>query len=355
MRTAWKLGTLFTVLGFAAACSDGGPVAPLDENITLDQEAEIALSVLNDDLATEAALSMAEVSAGAARRAGMGPRHQQNAGSLANQARERFQAAIQAMGQGEKLQATLRAREARRLVAQAMMEAGGPATLPAAVERIADLEESVKADMGAYDDAQGLLGELAQLGKVARNQLQKGRTLDAAATGVLAEQRHRHRFRWRHMDAGARTERAEFMVELGETAVSLATRLLNAAGGPDDEQARFLAIAQEELAEAAAALDKGDSWRAIHLAHLAQWTALKAVVLPDGVTEDEARMLHELAESLLDQATEAVGTDPTALQQTLLSRAERMIAHGEEKLADGETRGVAAFWQAAVLCTWLLG
>lgn len=355
MRSARRIGTLFAVLAVAAACGDQGPVAPLDDNLSLDREAEIALSVLNDDLATEAALAMADVSAGAARRAGMGPRYQQSAGSLANQARFRFQAALQAMGEGQRLEATVRAREARRLVAQAMMEAGGPAALPAAVQRIDDLREAVRADMGAYDDAQGLLGELSQLGQAARNQLRKGQTLDAAATGVLAEQRHRHRYRWQNMDSGARVERAEFMVELGETAVSLATRLLNAGGGPDEEQARFLAVAEEELAQAVEALEAGDAWRAVHLAHLAQWSALKAVVLPDGVTDEEARALHELAESLLTQAALAVGSEPTALQEAILIRAARLIAHGEEKLADGETRGIAAFWQAAVLCTWLLG
>jgi len=355
MGSARRIGALLAVLGLAAACSDQGPVAPLSEDITLDQEAELALSVLNDDLATEAALSMAEVSAPAAMRAGMGPRHQQNAGSLANQARFRFQQAVQALGEGERLQATVRAREARRLVAQAMMEAGGQGALTASVERMEHLEEAVRADMGAYHDAQGLLGELAMLRQVARRQMGKGNLLDAAATGVLAEQRHRFRYRWNQMDDPDRTARAELSVELGETAVSLATRLLDEAGGPDDEQAVFLAIAQEQMAQAQAALEAGDLWRALHLSHLAQWSALKAVVLPGGVTDEEARVLHELALTLQEEAVAAVGEAPTDLQALLLTRVERLIEHGEARLADGETRGIAAFWQAAVICTWLLG
>jgi len=354
MRSARKIGTLFGVLALAAACSDQGPVAPLDDAITLDQEAELALSVLNDDLATEAALSMAEVSAPAAMRAGMGPRHQQNAGSLANQARFRFQQAVQALGAGERLEATVRAREARRLVAQAMMEAGGQGALLGAAERIGALEESVQSDPGAYEDAPGLLGELAMLGQVARNQLRKGQVLDAAATGVLAEQRHRFRYRWRNLDNPDRVARAELSVDLAETAVGLAARLLNQAGGPDEDQAVFLAIAEEQLAQAQLALEAGDTWRAIHLAHLAQWSALKAVVLPGGVTDEEARALQQLALSLQEQAVAAVGDEPTELQALLLTRVERLIAHGEEKLADGETRGIAAFWQAAVICAWLL-
>lgn len=355
MRSARRIGALLAVLGLAAACTDQGPVAPLDEDLTLDQEAELALSVLNDDLATEAALSMAEVSAPAAMRAGMGPRHQQNAGSLASQARFRFQQAVQALGEGERLQATVRAREARRLVAQAMMEAGGQGALNAAVERMEHLQEAVQADMGAYDDAHGLLGELAMLRQVARNQMGKGNLLDAAATGVLAEQRHRFRYHWRQMDTQDRTARAEFTVELAETAVGLATRLLDEAGGPDEEQAVFLAIAQEQLAQAQAAMESEDLWRAMHLAHLAQWSALKAVVLPGGVTDDEARALHELALALQEEAVAAVGDTPTELQTLLLTRVERLVENGEAKLADGETRGIAAFWQAAVICAWLLG
>lgn len=355
MRSARKIGALFAVLGLAAACTDQGPVAPLDDDLNLDQEAELALSVLTDDLATEAALSMAEVSAPAAMRAGMGQHHQQNAGSMANQARFRFEQALQALGEGDRLRATIRAREARRLVAQAMMEAGGQGALNAAVERMEHLEEAVQADMGAYDDAHGLLGELAMLRHVARNQLGKGNLLDAAATGVLAEQRHRFRYRWRQMDTPDRAARAEFSVALAETAVSLATRVLNKAGGPDEEQAVFLAIAQEQLAQAQAALDAGDLWRAVHLAHLAQWSALKAVVLPGGVTDEEARLLHELAVTLQEEAVAAVGDTPTEFQALLLTRVERLIEHGEAKLADGETRGIAAFWQAAVICAWLLG
>ena len=57
MRTARRFGTLAVVLGLAAACSDQGVVAPLDEDLTLDQEAQLALSVLDDELATEAALA----------------------------------------------------------------------------------------------------------------------------------------------------------------------------------------------------------------------------------------------------------------------------------------------------------
>jgi hypothetical protein len=355
MKAARRTTTLFAAAALAAtACTDQGPVAPLDDEITLDQEAAIALALLDDDLATEAALSMAEVSADATMRMGHGPAAHRNAEDFAEQARTRFRAAVQALGDGDRIRATVRAREARRLVAHAMEQAGGPGALAAAVGRIDDLEESVGADMDAYEDSYGLLGELAMLRNVARNQLRRGDTLGAAATAVLAEQRHRHRHRWRYMDNGVRQDRAELMVALAETAVGLATRLLDEAGGPDEEQADFLALAEEQLAQAVAALEAENTWRAIHLAHLAEWSALKALVLPGDVTDEEARALHDLALSLLEQA-EATLTEPSELQAVLLARADRLIAHGESKLADGETRGIAAFWQAAVLCTWLLG
>lgn len=354
MRTARRISTLLTAVAMVAACSDESPVRPLDENLTLDQEAELALDVLADELATEAALALAEASAPAALRAGRGAAHETNAASLANQARTRFRAALQSLGEGERLEATIRAREARRLVVRAMVEAEGPAALQAALERIDDLEESVRADPEYYEEVGQLMAEMAMLRATARNQWARGDREGAAATGVLAEQRHRHRYRMA-LDSAARHARAELMVEFASTAVSLATRLLNAAGGPDDEQAVFLAVAEEHLALAERALAGGNHWRAIHLAHVAQWMALKAVVLPGGVTDEEARALYELAVDLHEQAVAAVGDDPTTLQASLLRRVERLIANGVDKLSDGVTRGIAAFWQAAVISTWLLG
>ncbi|MDT8342450.1 MAG: hypothetical protein RQ751_13135, partial [Longimicrobiales bacterium] len=273
---------VFALAGLTAACDDAGPASPFDDEALLAEEDALALALLNDDLATEAALAMAEVSGPAAMRGGMGPMHRQAAEGLAAEARLRFQEARAALADGDQTRAAERAREARRLVAQAMVEAGGARALRGAAERMEHLEDWVRGEMGAYEDAAGLLGELARLRETARRRMQEGNFLDAAAAGVLAEQRHRFRHRWQQMDPADRVERAELMVGLAGEAVALAARILEGAGGADAEQARFLALAEEELAQAVAALEGDAPWRAVHLAHLAQWSALKAVVLPGG-------------------------------------------------------------------------
>jgi hypothetical protein len=116
-----------------------------------------------------------------------------------------------------------------------------------------------------------------------------------------------------------------------------------------------LRVAHALLARSQYALEQGYLRRAVHLAHHAQWAALKAVILPGGVTEGEIRAIADLAQKLLEQATAAIGEDATELQWRLLNRAEQLIALGLARLEMGEDRGVAALWRAAVIAHWLLG
>lgn len=348
------IGLLFAVLALVAAACEQGPVAPVDELLTEDQETELALAVLEDELATEAALAMAEVSADAAARAGEGTAAQAEAGRFAGQARERFQAAREALARGDRTEAARRAREARQLVARAMEQAGSTEGLRAAVGRIDDLEDQVEADPEAYDDADALRGELSLLRIAARVRLERGEVREAAAAAVLAEQRHRFRYRWRELDPETRSRRAALQVELAGTAVGLATRLLESADDLERVQVRLLALAEEQWAHARRALEAGYEGRAVHLAQLARWSALKAVVLPEPTLE-EARELHQVAVTLLGQAREAVGEEPTEVQSALLTRAARLLELGESKLEAGILRGIIALWDSAVISAWLLG
>ncbi len=95
--------------------------------------------------------------------------------------------------------------------------------------------------------------------------------------------------------------------------------------------------------------------RAAHLAHQAQWWALKAVVLPGGITDEEARSILGLATTLLDQAGTAVGPDPTDLQTALLTKATRMLESGKANVGNGVCRGLGALWQSAVISSYLIG
>jgi hypothetical protein len=333
------------------ACDDHGTM-PVTEEPGLALEDQVALEVLGDDQAIEASLSLAEVGAAAGARHGFAHGGSQAATQLATEARIRFRAAQDALGRGDRVRAANESREARRLVAQAMTSMGGPRAAWSQVERLDYLITSVSEDPTAYSDAATLLGELGAFATRARVKLQDGNGLGAGALGVLAQQRHQQKRR--EQDPAARRHRADLTVSLAGTAVSLATRILESQGA-DDEQLRYLEAAREYLAKAETALEAGNDRRAVYLAEHAHWASLKALVLPGGVTAEEARAMADLAEDLYGLALEAVGDEPTELEAALLQRARRLIEAGLAKLEEGQHRGVGALWRAAVICTWLIG
>jgi HEPN domain-containing protein len=339
---------LAAVLTFAA-CSDEDPLAPLTDDTQLALEDRVALEVLQDTEAMESTLAYAELGTNAAARHGMAHGQRQAANELTNQARVRFQAARDALANGERVRAADEAREGRRLVAQAMQMSHGTRGMASLVERAEELAAEVAGDPGAFHQSEALLGELHAFNERARIRLQQRDSTGAGALGVLAQQRHQQRMR-HDPDPAARHERARLAVGLADAAVVLATRLIE-AGEPDPEQLRYLEAANEYLSNAGLALEAGEDRRAIYLAEHAQWAALKAVVLPGGVTDEEARAMSELARRLYADAEAAVGSEPTELQ---LTRARHLIEAGEAKLAEGYHRGIGALWRAAVICSWLL-
>jgi hypothetical protein len=314
-------------------------------------EDQIALDVLEDDAAVEAALSLAEMEADAGFRSGLGHGGHQTATQLAADARLRFRAAQEARRAGDHSEAIAEAGEARRLIARAMSAMDGPGSAWSLVERVEALMASVSEDPTSYADPDGLLKELAAMLGRARARLQNGDGIGAGALAVLAQQRHQHRVA---PDPEARRHRADLAVALAGTGVSLAARILDEQGA-DEEQLRYLHAAREYLSAARKALEAGNDRRAIYLASHAMWSALKALVLPGGVSMEEARAMAELAEGLYLEAVATVGDDPTDLQAALLRRSRHLIDVGLEKLAEGFPRGIGALWRAAVICAWLVG
>jgi len=134
----------------------------------------------------------------------------------------------------------------------------------------------------------------------------------------------------------------------------LAERILTEQGA-DEEQAAFLASAKEFQARAEAALAAGELREAAYLAGLAEWQALKALVLPGGITDEEIRAMLNLATEQYTAAVAAVGENPTELQARLLLRARHMLENGEEHVLAGNVRGIGALWRSAVISTWLIG
>lgn len=346
-----RILTALPLLGglFLAACQDGEPTAPFDEDAILTQEDAMALDVLTFDGGIDAALALADGPVAAMGRRGMGHGARVGAANDVSEARLRFQEALRLMEHGDSAGAVVQAREARRLVARSGQNAAGGRWAAGVVERIDAMAGWVGENPGAYADPLGLQRELNDLADRARMRLHQNDSLGAGERGVLAEQRMRQRQRPGNNGIGAGG--ADVSVALGASAVALATRLLDEQGA-DEEQLTYLASAVEYQSSAEAALKAGDVGRAIHYANLAEWTSLKAVVLPGGVTDEEARAMLELAESLYVQAAAA---ELTEVQALLLARARTMIDHGAESLESGSTRGVVPLWRAAVICSWIGG
>lgn len=147
-------------------------------------------------------------------------------------------------------------------------------------------------------------------------------------------------------------DRARLAVDFAGSAVDLSTEILRDAGA-DDRQLALLGQAEAHLRQAVAALDAGNGAEAKRRAHAASWTALKAWVLPDGVSDEEIRMVQTTAETLLTEATAAVGGDD-GLPGQVLSWATTFYDRGVEKIAGGQPRGVAALWKSAILSHWLV-
>ncbi len=331
-----------------AGCDAGRPTDPIIDDVGLSDEDQIALEVIADPDAVQSAMDLIDVPVATAGRRGMAWGMQTRAESDATMARERFQQAVQALGAHDTVQAAERAREARRLVVRAMMTVGGPGAVRGMVDRAERLAEAVGQEPGMYQNANGLRGELNGLASRARERLQLRDSTGAGDCAVLAEQRHRQRQR----DPAVRPGGAETAVQLGFTSVSLATRLVDEAGGGDDDQARLLAVAADYADAAREALDAGADERAVHLSDLAHWTALQAVVWPDGVSDEEALAMLDLAET---QYTSAAATEPTGVAADLLEWARALIDFGQVAVEQVPPRGTGALWRAAVISTWILG
>ncbi len=352
-RRSTALGAALLGVVVLAACQDA-PTDPLasefDDLLTPAEEVELA--ILSDGEAVEAAVAVLETPETAAMRRGMGGMTE--ARSLAAAARARFDEARAALARGEKREALALARQARGMIVTGLERSGGAAAVASLVEHVEDLAMQAAMGEDTYDDPAAAARELADIAAHARASFDGGDVMGGGMQALMGEQRARQRRG--DTDRGrdrVRPWRAELAVALGATAVELAERLLD--NRTDVAQERLLATAHEFLQKAREAFDAGHYARAVHFADWASWSALKAVVLPGGITEEEQRAMLELAKELHEDAVVAVGDAPTELQRHLLEMAGRLIEAGEEALNQGHVRGVAALWRSAVISSWLIG
>ena len=358
MKTLRTLGLLPLLAALAlGACDNSDPAAVLDEEMSFEDE--IALAVIADPASIQAALDLVDAGQGAQQRhgmgRGMGPGTNAAIDALREQARMHFEGAQAAYHAGDRQLALEQARMGRNGVAQAMEISGGHRAIDGMVERMESMSNTVPADPLLYQDAQALGFELGMLAQSARGALNRGDRQGAGECGVLAEQRTWQGHRNFHGGQGEPDgEHVRLAVELSATAAALAERILTEQGS-DEEQDAFLAAAKEFQARAEAALAAGELRNAAHFSGLGSWNALKSLVLPGGITDDELRAMIDLATEQYVAAVAAVGSEPTELQAALLERARHMLENGEEHVLAGNVRGVGALWRSAVISTWLIG
>jgi HEPN domain-containing protein len=346
----------WVLLGFVALAACGETtLETLDQQLTPEEVAELAL--FEDEGSREAALELSEIDSDVAADFGAPVLE---ARRLTAQARVRLAHGREALHGGDRRRALEDAREARRMLARAIVAHGGADAVEALIERIEDLAAQIDAeDDDVFGDPAAVRARLEELAAEAREHLQNGDLVRAAERALLAEQIARH-----HRRVNVTAERAELAVSLAATAVELAERLVDAPDTPvrtlgssdvREHMNRWLVHANRMLAVARHALGDGHYARAVHFAWHAHWSALRAVILPGGVTEEEISAMVELAHELHAQAEVAIGDDATPLEQQLFERAGRLIERGEALIADGHERGVAPVWRGAVISRWLIG
>jgi len=348
-----KAHQIATLLGIVAlvACDDTGTQVDLE---LLGPEEEVELALLDDAGALEAAVEWGAATNDAAASFGMGNVTQGR--TFSGQADVRFSRARGALRDGDRRRALDEAREARRLVARAVYATGGVEAVTALVERLEELVIVVTEEPEDFDNAEALAEKLTALAAEARAFLEAGEYVRAAERALFGEQLAR--FCRRNHEP-----RARLAVSLAGTAVQLATRLVQddslpvrtlGASNVREHRNRWLWHAQRMLEHAEKALANGHWARAIHFAEHAHWSALKAVILPGGITDEELTAMVDLSHHLYAEAEVAIGDTPTELEATLFARAGRLIEAGETMLAEGKKRGVALVWRGAVISRWLM-
>ncbi len=347
-----------------AACDESGTDPAFDDP---NSQESLELSVLEDEGAFDAGVTLASVVADA--ESTMGRPANPEAIALRLEAAASFAEARRAHLAGDFRRALDLSRAARRLVARSLIATGGLPSLEDLVERLEDVILTLDGEV--VDDPDAVRAELEAILAEAQAALDAGDTVGAAAWAILGEQRlllHRRL----HRDVGE--TRARFEVAVAHASVALAERLIDerrvsdevtdvaptdvepsdAASDVPERRNRWLAHAKRWLHRAEIHLSNGHWARAVHAAFHAQWSALKAVVLPGGITETEVELLVAVSGELLEQAKAAVGDAPTDAQLRVLNRAEELYALGVRMVEEGRLRGIAPLWRSASMSAWLM-
>lgn len=261
------------------------------------------------------------------------------------QAEQAFTAAANAYHAGDAAGAQAKADEARLALGSIWMDGLGDVGLDELFERAYHLRESVAAGIDCVRDTDRLLRAIDRLIDRAERARDAGNRKRAAAYLILVGQLVDRACVDVDVDGDGFNALARLSVARADAAVDLATRLL-----PDDatpSQLRLLHRATHLAEWAGTAYQNHHFRRAFALARRAEITALRAVIDIDGLQDGEVRSIHEVAETLLQEAMEIA--EPTPVQERLIGLAETLYRIGVEKLEAGNLRGVVSLWRSAVV------
>lgn len=253
---------------------------------------------------------------------------------------------------GNFLQVQVLGEAARMALGRSLVTELGTVGIDDRIARIDNLSARLQAgDTQGFDQPDELAARLSDLVDQANDARRIGNDVLAGARVVEADQRtdrSRGRQNDRDRDRGHATDvSARLAVAMANTAVELASRLLD---GRDvsERQIHLLEAAARLASGAAEALEAGRFRAAAMLGNKAVNISLWAVVAPE-VTEDEVRMIKDLAEDMLEAARAALAASPDEALQVLLNRAVAGYELGLEKLEEGNLRGIGLLWKAAVV------
>lgn len=320
-------------------CGDG-PSAPdytgtrsfTDLPVNADMELQVAGDeVLAEVIVEDMVLSMALSADGA--------------GTMFAGARACFLAARELLRAGDEEGARAKAVECRRTVVEALVGEQGEEAVDELFGRVERLLERLDSADDEFERAQDLEERVETLLKEANELRARGETIQAGERLLLALQladrmRHRHREFVRDPEGFARLSLAR-----GAEAIRLARDLIEE---PTPLQERAVFHAEELLRRAGFALAQGHQRRAVVLARRSEGRALFAVLDGEPPTVEDALGLLAVADRMVAAAEEAIGADPTPLQQLLLQRSFRLRNAGAEAVNAWKWRGVALLWHAAV-------
>ena len=269
-----------------------------------------------------------------------------------------FQMAQVEYSNGKYEQVEVLGEAARMALSRSLVTDRGTVGIDDRIARTDNLRRRLQAgDTLGFDRPGDLADHLRRLVDQAKDARRVGNDVLAGARVVEGDQRtdrSRGRDNDRDRDRGHATDvTARLAVAMANNAVDLASGLLD-GGEVSERQIHLLETAARLASSAAEALEAGRFRAAVMLGHKAVTTSLWAVVAPE-VTEEEVRMIKDLAEEMLEAARAALAANPDEALQLLLDHAVAAFELGVAKLEEANLRGIGLIWKAAVVGAVIAG